>query len=90
MDELMREVVALAQREGVDLGEHDLDEWHTVLKTLSPKGKTSMLQDVEARRKTEIEVFAGKVVELGKSHGVPTPVNQTLLRIVRVLEQYWA
>ena len=90
METLMREVIVLAQRIGVNLGEQDLDGWYAVLKTLSPEGKTSMLQDIEAGRKTEVEVFAGKVVELGKSHGIPTPVNQTLLSIVHVLEQYRA
>ena len=87
---LMREVLVLAQRLGVNLGEQDLDQWYAVLKTLSPEGKTSMLQDIEAGRKTEVEVFAGKVVELGKSYSISTPVNQTLLHIVRVLEQYRA
>ncbi|HTY23049.1 MAG TPA: 2-dehydropantoate 2-reductase [Desulfomonilaceae bacterium] len=85
---LMREVIMLAQRVGVTLGEQDLDQWHSILKTLSPKGKTSMLQDIEAGRKTEVEIFAGKVVELGKSHGIPTPVNETLLNIIHVLEQH--
>ena len=31
--------------------------------------------------------FAGKVVELGKRHGIPTPVNETLFSIIRVLER---
>jgi 2-dehydropantoate 2-reductase len=88
METLMREVIVLAQRIGVNLGEQDLDGWYAVLKTLSPEGKTSMLQDMEGGRKTEVDVFAGKVVELGKSHGIPTPVNQTVLSIVHVLEQY--
>jgi 2-dehydropantoate 2-reductase len=88
MESLMREVIVLAQRAGVNLREQDLDEWHGVLKTLSPKGKTSMLQDIEAGRKTEVDIFAGKVVEMGKSHGIPTPVNQTLLSIIHVLEQF--
>ncbi|HMK34295.1 MAG TPA: ketopantoate reductase family protein [Desulfomonilaceae bacterium] len=90
MESLMREVIVLAQRIGVSLGEQDLDGWYAVLKTLSAEGKTSMLQDIEAGRKTEVEVFAGKVVELGKRHGIPTPVNQTLLSIVNVLEHYRA
>jgi 2-dehydropantoate 2-reductase len=47
-----------------------------------------MLQDIEAGRKTEVEIFAGKVVELGRKHGIPTPVNLTVLQIVQVLEQY--
>jgi 2-dehydropantoate 2-reductase len=90
MESLMREVIILAQRIGVNLDEQDLDGWYAVLKTLSPEGKTSMLQDIEGGRKTEVEVFSGKIVELGKSHGIPTPVNQTLLSIVHVLEQYRA
>jgi 2-dehydropantoate 2-reductase len=59
-----------------------------VLHTLSPRGKTSTLQDIEAGRKTEIEMFAGKVVELGRTHGIPTPVNETMLHLIHVLEQY--
>jgi 2-dehydropantoate 2-reductase len=88
METLMREAVVLAQRAGVNLGEQDIDAWNAVLKTLSPKGKTSMLQDIDAGRKTEVEIFAGKAVELGKSYGIPTPVNQTVLSIINVLEQY--
>ena len=37
--------------------------------------------------KTEVEMFAGKVVELGKEYGILTPVNQTLYRCIRVVEQ---
>jgi 2-dehydropantoate 2-reductase len=88
METLMREVLALAQRVGVNLGEQDLIEWRAVLNTLSPKGKTSMLQDIEAGRKTEVETFAGKVVDLGKNYGIPTPVNQAVLSIIHVLEQF--
>jgi len=87
MEALMREVIVLAQHIGVNLGEQDLDGWYAVLKILSPNGKTSMLQDIEAGRKTEVEVFAGKAVELGRRHGIPTPVNQTVLSIIHVLEQ---
>ena len=65
----------------------DPGNWHNVLQTIAPKGKTSMLQDVEARRKTEVEIFGGKVVELGQRYGLPTPVNQTMLHIIRVMEQ---
>ena len=86
MEDLMRETIRLAEAEGVDLTEKDLDEWYGFMNGLSPAGKTSMLQDVEAGRKTEVEIFAGKMVELGHKHGIPTPVNQTVLRIIHVLE----
>jgi 2-dehydropantoate 2-reductase len=87
METLMREVIALARVEGVNLTEQDIADWYPVLQTVSPQGETSMLQDIEAGRKTEIEMFAGKVVELGKKHGIPTPVNETMLWLIHVLEQ---
>lgn len=89
MEALMREVIALAVLEGIDLSERDIEQWYPVLNSLSPAGKTSMLQDVEAGRKTEVDVFAGKVVQLGEKHGLPTPVNRTVLQIIRGLESLW-
>ncbi len=86
MEMLMGEVIALAPKAGVDLGSADLKAWSDVLAGLAPQGKTSMLQDIEAGRKTEVEIFAGKMVELGQRYQVPTPVNDAVLRIIRVLE----
>ena len=51
-----------------------------------PEGKTSMLQDVE-EGKTEVEMFAGTVVEMGKKYGIPTSVNEVCFKMIRVLEQ---
>jgi 2-dehydropantoate 2-reductase len=87
MEALMLEVITLAKVMGVNLAYQDIEDWYHFLNTLSPQGKTSMLQDIEAKRKTEVEIFGGKVVELGITHSVPTPVNQTLLQIIRILEQ---
>jgi 2-dehydropantoate 2-reductase len=87
MESLMREAIAVANAEGVALNETDLQGWYDFLNTLSPDGKTSMLQDIEAGRKTEIELFGVKVVELGGKHAIPTPVNQTLSDIIQVWER---
>ncbi len=87
MEILMREVIALAEVSRVNLVERDISEWKSVLSTLSPEGKTSMLQDIEAGRKTEVEIFGGKVVELGAKYALPTPANQIVLSIIQVLEQ---
>ncbi len=86
MDALMREVIVLAGPAGVDLNATDIEAWFEVLPTLAPDGKTSMLQDIEAGRKTEVEIFAGRVMALGERYGVSTPVNRTLFQIIRVLE----
>jgi len=88
MEALMKEVIALTDVIDVNLTNRDIGEWYTFLSVLSPQGKTSMLQDIEARRKTEVEIFGEKVVALGKIHGVTTPVNQTVLQIIRVFEQH--
>jgi 2-dehydropantoate 2-reductase len=87
MESLMREVVTLAQAAGINLTEQDITNWYPVMNRLSPEGKTSMLQDIEAEQKTEVELFSGKAIALGKEYNIPTPVNQTIFRIIRVLEQ---
>ncbi|UCF96753.1 MAG: ketopantoate reductase family protein [Spirochaetaceae bacterium] len=86
MEALMREVIELAGAVGVNLVERDLDQWYGFLRQLSPQGKSSMLQDIEAHRKTEVEIFSGNICELGAKHDVPTPVNRTVLQIIKVLE----
>jgi 2-dehydropantoate 2-reductase len=78
MDSAILEVIAIARTLHVNLTEDDIREWYKVFGTLNPTGKTSMLQDVEAGRQTEVEMLAGTVIELGKRYGVPTPINQKL------------
>ena len=82
-----REVVEISQKAGIGLTEEDIERYAAVLKGISPLGKTSMLQDVEAGRKTEVEIFAGTVMELGRKYGVPTPVNDVLFRLIHSIEQ---
>ena len=64
--ELMRmacmEVVQLSAKAGVNLTANDIDDCLEIVQRLSPVGKISMLQDIEARRKTEIETFSGTVM----------------------------
>ena len=86
MEAAMREVMNVAEKAGVALTEQDLNNWYRVLYALNPQGKTSMLQDVEARQKTEVEMLAGKMTELGRRFGVPTPVNENLLQRIKAIE----
>ena len=53
---------------------------------MSEDGKTSMWQDIEAGKKTELDIFAGTVLELGKKHNVSTPYNQVFYEMIRLLE----
>ena len=83
----MREVILLSEMEGVNLTELDLEYWLKILGTLNPHGKPSMRQDVEAMRKSELELFAGTVLEYGKKHGVETPVNKSIFEGITELEK---
>jgi 2-dehydropantoate 2-reductase len=87
MESAMLEVVALSKVLGTGLVEEDLHSWYKTLGTLSPEGKTSMLQDVEAGRKTEVELFSGTVIRLGSETGVPVPINRMLYDMIRAIEQ---
>ena len=51
--------------------------------------KASMLQDVEARRPTEIDWLNGGVARFGREHGVPTPLNEALAALVKGMERSW-
>lgn len=82
----MREVIMLAEKEGIMLTEDDVVYWLNVLDQLSPNGKPSMAQDVEAKRYSEVELFAGTVLALGKKQGVATPVNQMLYDEMKQIE----
>ncbi|MCF8079514.1 MAG: ketopantoate reductase family protein [Desulfobacterales bacterium] len=87
MDSAMAETIAVARARGIDLTEADIGECHKVMAGLSPEGKTSMLQDLDAVRRTEVDMFAGTLTAMAEDLGVDTPVNRTLLRIIRVLEE---
>lgn len=87
MEMACREVILLSRKAGVGLSDDSIQRYFDVVNTLSPEGKTSMLQDVEAGRKTEVEIFAGTVIALGEKYGIPTPVNDMLYRMIRVIEQ---
>lgn len=86
MEAPMREVIALARKLGIGLEEADLGRWKETLATLHEDNLTSMCQDVLAGRKTEVEMFAGKVVALGKKLGVPTPANEMLFDLLKAVE----
>lgn len=82
---IMREVQAVAKAEGVNNPETMIDETLEHLYTMIPEGKTSMLQDVEAGRQTEVEMFAGAVIDLGEKHNIQTPYNTMLKELVDII-----
>lgn len=89
MAAILREVVDVANAQGIAL---DYDErWNAIVGLLEKAvgGKASMLQDVEAKRQTEIEVINGAIVEAGKRAGIATPHNQAMVWLVQAAEQHY-
>lgn len=87
LDRAMQEIVDIAKKKEIHLTTKDKEDMITTLINYPPEKKTSMLQDLEAGRKTEIDYFGGTVIQLGKECGVPTPVNEILYYIVKAREQ---
>jgi 2-dehydropantoate 2-reductase len=87
MKALLQEVVAVANGRKIPL---NFDErWETIrnlLQKLAPNTKGSMLQDVEGRRQTEIDVMCGAIIEAGNDLRIPTPVNRAMLGLIKALE----
>jgi 2-dehydropantoate 2-reductase len=87
---LVDEGKAVAAVQGIEL-DADPEELidHAAKPEVAYDHKASMLQDVEARRPTEIDYLNGGIVEFGKKHDVPTPLNQAIQALVKGLEQSW-
>lgn len=88
--ELMRmaaeEVLLLSRYVGANLEVSDMEKFLNIIDGLNPLGKTSMLQDIEAGRESEVDSFAGTVIALGKKYGIHTPVNNIMAQIIRSIE----
>jgi 2-dehydropantoate 2-reductase len=87
MRALLHEVVAVANAQDIAL---DFDErWEAITDLLSRAigAKASMLQDVENRRRTEIVVINGAIVEAGQRRNVPTPYNDSMVWLIKALEE---
>lgn len=86
MQALLQETITVAQAQQIPLS---FDERWAAIRSLTQRAigaKPSMLQDVEARRRTEIDVINGAVVAAGHQFGIATPHNQTMVWMVKALE----
>jgi 2-dehydropantoate 2-reductase len=83
----MREVIAIANAEGINLSEADLNQYIDIIGKLSPEGTPSMGQDRINRKRSEVESFAGTVMEMAKKHKIYVPTNEFLYRRVKEIEQ---
>ena len=83
----MGEVLTIANELGIALSQADIDRQEQTIKTFPFLNKPSTLQDLELGRKTEVDMFAGRVVELGQKVGVETPVCWMFWHGIKALEE---
>ena len=77
-EEAMQEVVDVGRACGVNFAPDVLDPWRTLLRNVPPDWTPSMAVDLLAGNQLELPWLGGKVVQLGREHGVPTPVNRVI------------
>ena len=87
MHRVQREVIAVANAQGIPMDESDILKWDWQLATLSAGGFSSTLQDVRSRRKTEVEIYGGEICRLGRLYHVDTPENERLYAEIRAMER---
>jgi 2-dehydropantoate 2-reductase len=80
--------VATAQGIVLDADPEELID-HAARPEVAYDHKASMLQDVEARRATEIDYLNGGIARFGREHGVPTPLNDAVTQLIKGLEASW-
>ncbi len=84
--EAMSEVIPVANAEGVNLSEADLQEYIELLDSLNPQGMPSMRQDGLAKRYSEVELFNGVLIEKAKKHGIAVSTTEMVYRRVKEIE----
>lgn len=82
--ELFDEARKVALKEGVIIPKNYLNKFEKVLKNYT--NYSSMAQDIMNKRKTEIDFINGAIARLGKKQGVPTPVNEKIVSMIKELE----
>jgi 2-dehydropantoate 2-reductase len=90
MRELLRETIVVATAHGIALDEQERWEAITGLLGRAAGSKSSMLQDVERQRRTEIDVINGAIVEAGMRLGIATPYNNSMVWLIKSLEAAYA
>ena len=82
---IVKECVEVGRCEGMDFQPNVNESIHKCISRY--ENYSSMCQDIMKGKDTEIEFINGKIVELGRKHDIPTPVNETMTSLIRFLEE---
>lgn len=81
---LRRELEAIAAAKGIDLRKVDTSGRGSAV---PPTARYSTLQDLDAKRHTEIDMFSGALMRMGEELGIPTPYNEYTYHMIKALEE---
>lgn len=82
---MREEVLALAAAKGIDF--NLVDKSSMAGSMVKPRARYSTLQDLDAKRHTEIDMFSGAVVRMGRELNIPTPFNEYTFHMIKALEE---
>ncbi len=84
-NKLREELEAIAAAKGIDIRKADDSSSHG--SAVPPSARYSTLQDLDAGRHTEIDMFSGALIRMGKELGIPTPYNEYTYHIIKAMEE---
>ena len=84
-DGLVQELDAIAKVKGIDISKADSSSFRG--SKVSKKARYSTLQDLDAGRHTEVDMFSGALIRMGKELGIPTPYNEFTYHMIKALEE---
>lgn len=94
MNDIFHEIFATMHKAGYsthyNTAEEYIDVFYSKLLPSTGEHRSSMLQDIQAKRRTEIDALNGAVVELAKQYGVKTPVNEVVTALIKFIESGYA
>lgn len=85
--QLMKEAKIIAQSSEIENSEKIFEEAKDFILNKMPEATPSMLQDIRNKRKTEVDIFAGKIIELGLKYEIKTPLNQKIFNRIKEIEK---
>ncbi len=82
---LGEELEAIALAKGIDMSKADSSSGKG--SAVPPSARYSTLQDIDAKRQTEIEMFSGALMRMGEELGIPTPYNEYTYHMIKAFEE---
>ena len=86
-EKLLEEVKNVAEKHGVKNLENYKEEVFMLANSVADDGITSMLQDIISERKTEVDIFSGEIIKLGKKYQIKTTCNEEIYTKIKEMER---